>query len=141
MMHTKGHPHVELDGFYHDHHPALSHSPSLLSDPVERHGQQFWEMAIQQKERVKQQELLSKVFSSWQQRRTESSGPVSADVIANLKRTSRLLHYCSSPILLGTCSLEETEVGLSAVRFLPRLSPGQSCRGKQWLQHLSYKER
>ena len=100
MMHTKGHPHVELDGFYHDHHPALSHSPSLLSDPVERHGQQFWEMAIQQKERVKQQELLSKVFSSWQQRRTESSGPVSADVIANLKRTSRLLHYCSSPILL-----------------------------------------
>ena len=101
MMHTKGHPHVELDGFYHDHHPALSHSPSLLSDPVERHGQQFWEMAIQQKERVKQQELLSKVFSSWQQRRTESSGPVSADVIANLKRTSRLLHYCSSPLLVA----------------------------------------
>ena len=100
MMHSKGHPHVELDGFYHDHHPSSLPSPSTLPDPVERHGQQFREMAVLQKERVKQQELLSKVFSSWQQRRTESSGPVSADVIASLKRTSRLLHYCSSPILL-----------------------------------------
>lgn len=100
MPQMRGQPHIELDGFYLDNHPSTPLPLSPRSDPVERHGQQFREMVTQQRERLKQQELLGKVFSSWQLRRADSSGPVSADVITNLKRTSRLLHYCSSPLLL-----------------------------------------
>ena len=100
MPQMRGQPHIELDGFYLDNHPSTPLPSSPRSDPVERHGQQFREMVTQQRERLKQQELLGKVFSSWQLRRADSSGPVSADVITNLKRTSRLLHYCSSPLLL-----------------------------------------
>ena len=43
--------------------------------------------------------LSPKVFESWEQRGIDYSAPISSEIIAKLKRTSRLLHFCSSPLL------------------------------------------
>lgn len=45
-------------------------------------------------------ELLGKVFTSWQSRSGKPSAPVSTTAIATLKKTARLLHYITSPLLL-----------------------------------------
>lgn len=44
--------------------------------------------------------LLGRVFRSWLSREGDSRMPVSPMVIADLKKTARLLHYCTSPLLI-----------------------------------------
>uniref|UniRef100_A0A1X7SWD4 Uncharacterized protein n=1 Tax=Amphimedon queenslandica TaxID=400682 RepID=A0A1X7SWD4_AMPQE len=105
-------PQIELDSFYQDKQP-LSPLPSKPTDPVTRHGIQFREMLSHQRETSKQKELLGKVFESWEQRGIDNSAPISTEVIAKLKRTSRLLHFCSSPLLFfpGTTTQSIKEGG------------------------------
>ena len=46
--------------------------------------------------------LLGRVFRSWLSR-GDASVPVNPDVISDLKKTARLLHYCTSPLLIQRC--------------------------------------
>ena len=89
---------VNLHCFYQDHGPTPL-SPDPFFDPVGRHGQQFCDMLQHQRVVVNQTDLLGKVFASWHNRNADTSLPVGSGTISSLKRTSRLLHYCSSPIL------------------------------------------
>lgn len=102
---------VDLHCFYEDHVPSpLPCDP--FPDPVGRHGQQLCEMFSRQRIVVKRTDLLGKVFASWHNRNADSSLPVSSGTISSLKRTSRLLHYCSSPLLFLPKSPCSSEVGV-----------------------------
>lgn len=89
---------VNFHCFYQDHTPTLL-PPDPFPDPVGRHGQQFCDMLQHQRVVVNRTDLLGKVFASWHNRNADTSFPVSSGTISSLKRTSRLLHYCSSPLL------------------------------------------
>ena len=67
------------------------------------HGQQFRATYNNQKVAYKSQELLGKVFQSWQSHSGLSGAPVNAATISTLKRMARLIHFCSSPVLVEGC--------------------------------------
>ena len=69
------------------------------ADPVYNHGQQLRDWHTRRRRDMEHLQLLGKVFRSWLSRE-DASVPVSPEVIANLKTTARLLHYCSSPLLI-----------------------------------------
>ena len=95
------HPQPLLEAFYQEN---PSHGPTARSvDPTFNHGQQFRESHLHQRKVYDTQELLGKVFQSWQSRSTGSAVPVSATIIAGLKRMARQLHYCSSSLLMQQC--------------------------------------
>ena len=104
---------VNLHCFYQDHLPTpLPPHPCPPDDPPGRHGQQFCDMFQRQRAAVNRTELLGKVFASWHNRNADTSLPVSSGTIASLKRMSRLLHYCSSPVLLLPEAWSSSEVGV-----------------------------
>ena len=79
------------------------YGPVLLSeDPLTNHGHQFRDWNSKHRKELERVTLLGKVFRSWLSHE-DANVPVNPDVIANLKRTARLLHYCSSPLLLQQC--------------------------------------
>ena len=51
---------VDLESFYQDQEPLSPTSPKS-PDPIRRHGKQFQEMFINQREFEKQKDLLGKV--------------------------------------------------------------------------------
>ncbi len=69
-------------------------------DPVFNHGSQFRNWYSVRRRQLDSQDLLGRVFKSWQARGDGASVPVDTESIKNLKRMSRLLHYCTSPLLL-----------------------------------------
>ena len=100
--HSPRRPHVmatiAIETFYQETPP---HTPTPHSaDPVFNHGQQFRESHTYQRKQYENQELLGKVFTSWQSRKGGAGAPVNSATIDNLKRRARLLHYCTSPLLL-----------------------------------------
>lgn len=100
--HSPRRPHVmatiAIETFYQETPP---HTPTPHSaDPVFNHGQQFRDSHTYQRKQYDNQELLGKVFTSWQSRKREAGAPVNSATIDNLKRRARLLHYCTSPLLL-----------------------------------------
>lgn len=72
----------------------------MSEDPLFNHGHQFRDWYTRHRKELERVTLLGKVFRSWQSREGDASVPVHPDVIASLKRTARLLHYCSSPLLI-----------------------------------------
>ena len=76
---------------------------AVTEDPLHNHGHQFRDWLVKHRRELERVTLLGKVFRSWWSREGDASVPVSPDVITNLKRTSRLLHYCTSPLLVRAC--------------------------------------
>lgn len=74
--------------------------PQRTEDPVYNHGRQLSSHLSTQSRSFDRQELLGKVFQSWQSR---SLAPVNAATITALKRMARLLHLCCSSILPASC--------------------------------------
>lgn len=74
--------------------------PPHSADPVYNHGEQLRDSHAYQRKQYESRELLGKVFTSWQSRKGVESAPVNSATIDNLKRRARLLHYCTSPLLL-----------------------------------------
>lgn len=74
----------------------------VSQDPVSNHGQQFRAWHIHYRKDLERVNLLGKVFRSWLSR-GDASVPVNPAVISDLKKTSRLLHYCTSPLLVQRC--------------------------------------
>lgn len=92
---------INLDNFYQDAPPLTP--PQQTADIVYNHGQQFRDCHAHRRHQAEAQGLLGRVFTSWQSRVMDSSGPVYSTTISALKRMSRLLHYCTSPLLILQC--------------------------------------
>lgn len=75
----------------------------LFEDPVYNHGNQFRVWETHHRRQLAEVNLLGKVFRSWLSRKGDAAVPVNPAVIADLKRTARLLHYCTSPLLIARC--------------------------------------
>lgn len=83
----------------------MPYSPvETTEDPVFNHGQQFRDWHVHQRDLFERQGLLGKVFASWESRGGEAGAPVSSAIIADLKKVARLLHYCTSPLLIYDCT-------------------------------------
>ena len=91
--------HISVDNMYQDQRPYGAVGMSL--DPIFNHGKQFRAWLTQHRNELDRIHLLGKVFRSWQSR--EGDVPVNPAVIADLKKTTRLFHYCTSPLLLLRC--------------------------------------
>ncbi len=71
-----------------------------------------------QRRQYETNELLGKVFTSWQRRVGAKPGgdvPVNSKTIEDLKRTARLLHYCTSPLLLARSHAHQTDMPVSSM--------------------------
>lgn len=101
--------------------------PPHTEDPVYNHGSQLSVHLSSQRRNYESQELLGKVFQSWQSR---SLAPVNGAAITALKRMSRLLHLCSSPLLPPLCLREKA--------FLERVKESALSDYIAYLQSLGF---
>lgn len=70
-----------------------------FGDKAYRHANQFKETWIHVHRQSESIQLLTKVFATWQQKKMNEA-PVASNKVASLKRMSRLLHYCTTPLLV-----------------------------------------
>ncbi|XP_053101403.1 KICSTOR complex protein SZT2 isoform X3 [Hemicordylus capensis] len=79
--------------------PAF-HSPELgLLDRVAQHGAQFLEIKSTERKELEKQMKIENLFVTWQQRSAQSNMPISLADLETLKQSSRLVHYCATPLL------------------------------------------
>ena len=94
---------VSIGTVYQEQRPygGVAHS----QDPVFNHGCQFRHWHAVRRRQLESQDLLGRVFASWQARGGDGASiPVDKDSIKSLKRMARLLHYCTSSLLLPSNS-------------------------------------
>ncbi|XP_069795103.1 KICSTOR complex protein SZT2 isoform X3 [Narcine bancroftii] len=70
-----------------------------LTDPVSRHGTQFLEIKTLERREVEKQMKIENLFVTWQQRSAQSNMPITVGDLDTLKQSSRLVHYCATPLL------------------------------------------
>eukprot|EP00062_Callorhinchus_milii_P003247 gi/632940344/ref/XP_007885267.1/ PREDICTED: protein SZT2 [Callorhinchus milii] len=70
-----------------------------LSDPVSRHGTQFLEIKNLERREMEKQMKIENLFVTWQQRSAQSNMPITTGDLDTLKQSSRLVHYCATPLL------------------------------------------
>ena len=92
---------INLENFYQEAPPLTP--PQQTADVVYNHGQQFRDCYAHRRHQAEARGLLGRVFTSWHSRSSDSGGPVYSTTISALKRMSRLLHYCTSPLLVLQC--------------------------------------
>ncbi|XP_067423935.1 KICSTOR complex protein SZT2 [Emydura macquarii macquarii] len=83
--------------------PALQgvpHSPEPgPRDPVAWHGAQFLEIKNMERKELEKQMKIENLFVTWQQRSAQSNMPIGLADLETLKQSSRLVHYCATPLL------------------------------------------
>ncbi|XP_051481748.1 KICSTOR complex protein SZT2 isoform X2 [Apus apus] len=78
----------------------IPHGPELGAfDPVSRHGAQFLEIKSMERKELEKQMKIENLFVTWQQRSAQSNMPISLADLETLKQSSRLVHYCATPLL------------------------------------------
>ncbi|XP_052521973.1 KICSTOR complex protein SZT2 isoform X3 [Tympanuchus pallidicinctus] len=78
----------------------IPHGPELGPfDPVARHGAQFLEIKSMERKELEKQMKIENLFVTWQQRSAQSNMPISLSDLETLKQSSRLVHYCATPLL------------------------------------------
>ncbi|XP_032884732.1 KICSTOR complex protein SZT2 isoform X1 [Amblyraja radiata] len=75
-----------------------SHDAGLF-DPVSRHGAQFLEIKNLERREMEKQMKIENLFVTWQQRSAQSNMPITVGDLDTLKQSSRLVHYCATPLL------------------------------------------
>ena len=91
--------HISIDTVYQEQRPYGGVGNS--QDPVFNHGCQFRNWHTIRRKQLDAQDLLGRVFASWQARGGGGASiPVDTESIKSLKRMARLLHYCTSLLLL-----------------------------------------
>lgn len=120
---------INLENFYQEAPPPTP--PQQTTDVVYNHGQQFRDCCAIRRHQAESQGLLGRVFTSWQQNRiSDSSSPVYSATISALKRMSRLLHYCTSPLLILQC-VSSSDSPVHSVKEKRMSSPVRSRRGSR----------
>ncbi|XP_058634056.1 KICSTOR complex protein SZT2 isoform X17 [Onychostoma macrolepis] len=68
-------------------------------DIVARHGAQLLEVKGAERRELERQMKIENLFVTWQQRSAQSNMPISVADLDTLKQSSRLVHYCATPLL------------------------------------------
>ncbi|XP_043097535.1 KICSTOR complex protein SZT2-like [Puntigrus tetrazona] len=68
-------------------------------DIVARHGAQLLEVKAAERRELERQMKIENLFVTWQQRSAQSNMPISVADLDTLKQSSRLVHYCATPLL------------------------------------------
>ncbi|XP_034169219.2 KICSTOR complex protein SZT2 isoform X4 [Pangasianodon hypophthalmus] len=69
------------------------------ADIVARHGAQLLEVKAAERRELEKQMKIENLFVTWQQRSAQSNMPISTTDLDALKQSSRLVHYCATPLL------------------------------------------
>ncbi|KAG7326342.1 hypothetical protein KOW79_009743 [Hemibagrus wyckioides] len=69
------------------------------ADIVARYGAQLLEVKAAERRELEKQMKIENLFVTWQQRSAQSNMPISATDLDTLKQSSRLVHYCATPLL------------------------------------------
>ncbi|KAL8178837.1 UNVERIFIED_CONTAM: hypothetical protein K2H54_057134 [Gekko kuhli] len=78
----------------------VHHSLELsVLDRVAQHGAQFLEIKSTERKELEKQMKIENLFVTWQQRSAQSNMPISIADLETLKQSSRLVHYCATPLL------------------------------------------
>uniref|UniRef100_A0A8C3T1F6 SZT2 subunit of KICSTOR complex n=1 Tax=Chelydra serpentina TaxID=8475 RepID=A0A8C3T1F6_CHESE len=72
-------------------------------DPVSWHGAQFLEIKSLERKELEKQMKIENLFVTWQQRSAQSNMPIGVN-LETLKQSSRLVHYCATPLLFDPLS-------------------------------------
>ncbi|XP_069498529.1 KICSTOR complex protein SZT2 isoform X3 [Ambystoma mexicanum] len=79
------------------------HTPeSGLQDTVTIHGVHFLEIKNMERREVEKQLKIENLFVTWQQRSAQSNMPITTADLDTLKQSSRLVHYCATPLLFDS---------------------------------------
>ncbi|XP_044054476.1 KICSTOR complex protein SZT2 isoform X4 [Siniperca chuatsi] len=73
--------------------------PLMEGDVVARHGSQLLEIKAAERRELEKQMKIENLFVTWQQRSAQSNMPISGTDLETLKQSSRLVHYCATPLL------------------------------------------
>ncbi|XP_074524267.1 KICSTOR complex protein SZT2 isoform X2 [Halichoeres trimaculatus] len=73
--------------------------PLMDGDAVTRHGGQLLEIKAAERRELEKQMKIENLFVTWQQRSAQSNMPISGTDLETLKQSSRLVHYCATPLL------------------------------------------
>uniref|UniRef100_A0A7N8XHG3 SZT2 subunit of KICSTOR complex n=1 Tax=Mastacembelus armatus TaxID=205130 RepID=A0A7N8XHG3_9TELE len=73
--------------------------PLMEGDVVARHGNQLLEIKAAERRELEKQMKIENLFVTWQQRSAQSNMPISGTDLEILKQSSRLVHYCATPLL------------------------------------------
>uniref|UniRef100_A0A3P8USC8 SZT2 subunit of KICSTOR complex n=1 Tax=Cynoglossus semilaevis TaxID=244447 RepID=A0A3P8USC8_CYNSE len=73
--------------------------PLMDGDVVARHGGQLLEIKAAERRELEKQMKIENLFVTWQQRSAQSNMPISGTDLETLKQSSRLVHYCATPLL------------------------------------------
>nr|XP_043900372.1 KICSTOR complex protein SZT2 isoform X3 [Solea senegalensis] len=73
--------------------------PLMEGDVVARHGGQLLDIKAAERREMEKQMKIENLFVTWQQRSAQSNMPISAADLETLKQSSRLVHYCATPLL------------------------------------------
>ncbi|XP_028301054.1 KICSTOR complex protein SZT2 isoform X3 [Gouania willdenowi] len=73
--------------------------PLMDGDVVGRHGGQLLEIKAAERRELEKQMKIENLFVTWQQRSAQSNMPISGTDLETLKQSSRLVHYCATPLL------------------------------------------
>ncbi|XP_062252253.1 KICSTOR complex protein SZT2 isoform X5 [Platichthys flesus] len=73
--------------------------PLTEGDVVTRHGGQLLESKAAERRELEKQMKIENLFVTWQQRSAQSNMPISGADLETLKQSSRLVHYCATPLL------------------------------------------
>ncbi|XP_070764616.1 KICSTOR complex protein SZT2 [Enoplosus armatus] len=73
--------------------------PLMEGDVVARHGSQLLEIKAAERRELEKQMKIENLFVTWQQRSAQSNMPISGTDLDTLKQSSRLVHYCATPLL------------------------------------------
>ncbi|XP_075901818.1 KICSTOR complex protein SZT2 [Nelusetta ayraudi] len=73
--------------------------PLMEGDAVARHGGQLLDIKAAERRELEKQMKIENLFVTWQQRSAQSNMPISGADLETLKQSSRLVHYCATPLL------------------------------------------
>ncbi|XP_036969602.1 KICSTOR complex protein SZT2 isoform X3 [Acanthopagrus latus] len=99
--------------------------PLMEGDVVARHGGQLLDIKAAERRELEKQMKIENLFVTWQQRSAQSNMPISGTDLETLKQSSRLVHYCATPLLFDPIfrkQIQEEQVVLPPVKKRHRSS-------------------
>ncbi|XP_022100207.1 KICSTOR complex protein SZT2-like isoform X2 [Acanthaster planci] len=74
----------------------------VAKDPVVRQGAHMLEGCVVAKKETEMLKKLENLYLTWQKRGTQTTQPVARETLDLLKLSSRIVHYCATPLLFST---------------------------------------
>ncbi|XP_032809002.2 KICSTOR complex protein SZT2 isoform X1 [Petromyzon marinus] len=93
-------------------------------DAVTRHGEQYREIRAHERREIEAQCKIENLFITWQQRSAQSNMPITVSELDLLRQSSRLVHYCATPLVFDPAiHLTDAAAANSVPPMVPHCSP------------------